>query len=101
MPSVNKFVGTIAEIKAVADAWGIPFRGGVDLWALNKAAEHRGAAPFAISQPPPLPRKSQLRCLCCNQWFYSENRKRNRLCEGCITAGCVPFRWGSKTQADR
>ena len=86
------FIGTVAEIKAVADAWGVPFRGKVDLWALNKAAEHRGAAPFEIAQrPSPKPKHTKIRCLCCRVLFKSEDLVRNRLCEPCSKLPLMPW----------
>ena len=68
-------------IRAVAQRWGITFRGPVDLWAVNQAARHNGERPFKlIADAVAAPRKS--RCLKCNGWFEPEH-KGDRMCHRC------------------
>jgi hypothetical protein len=69
-----------ATIRATADLWGVVFRGRVDLWAVNKAAEKRGARPFELVDTIDKPKRRQ--CLSCTAWFDS-NGPHQRMCDHC------------------
>lgn len=55
-----------ATIRATVAAWGIVFRGKVDLWMVNQAARKRGQRPFELDERAPAATKKR-NCLNCGK----------------------------------
>lgn len=72
-----------ATIRATVSAWGLGFRGEIDLPAINSAASRRGARPFRLIETTPSKKR---KCLRCDRMFETKS-KDNWLCVHCAPRG--------------
>lgn len=70
-----------ATIRATVSAWGMGFRGEIDLKAVNDAAFRRGARPFRLMADA-TPKKRR-KCLHCEKMFDAWG-KDNWICDVCL-----------------
>jgi hypothetical protein len=86
-PNLPPVAADAATIRATVRSWGIIFRGKIDLWMVNKAAEKRGLPSFVLKESAPDSTKKR-NCLRCGAPV--EHAERGFwLCEYCRTVAAA------------